>query len=72
LCQFLPERRAARLTFRIVRERRVQHVDPSHSLRLLRTRNERPSTRRTNNPFNEIAPSHCLTPKGSGPRQLYA
>jgi hypothetical protein len=24
------------------------------------------------NDFDEIAPSHCLTPKGSGPRQLYA
>jgi hypothetical protein len=27
--------------------------------RLLRTRDERPCSRRTNNSLNEIAPSHC-------------
>src|SRR5205085_5273602 len=59
----LPERHSAELSFRIVLRIEHQDANPSHSLRLLRPRRDRPTSRTTGNYFDEIASSHCLTPR---------
>jgi hypothetical protein len=46
LLQLLPERRNARLSFRIVRGQIHQNADPPRPLALLRPRRERPRGRR--------------------------
>src|SRR5438094_8121441 len=55
----LPERREARLAFRIVLCERQQHADPSH--RLLRPRRDWPCRRRAAEEGDELASSDVLT-----------
>src|SRR5262249_36180571 len=42
-----------------------KHANSPHSFALLRERNERPASCRTNNQCDELAPPHCLL-RGSG------
>src|SRR5262249_33660631 len=55
------ERRASGLPQRILRGRVHQHTDPPHALGLLRTRRERPSSRRAAEERDELAALHSIT-----------
>src|SRR6185369_16533224 len=60
LLQGLPERRDGGLTFWIVSGPIHEHADAPHALRLLRTRAERPRSRRAAEKRDELTPPHCL------------
>jgi hypothetical protein len=58
MLQFLLERRAAGLRFRIVRGEIYEEADPSHPPRLLRAERQGPRGRRTAEQPYELAASH--------------
>src|SRR5947208_1968523 len=58
----MPERREARLVFRIVLGERHEHADPPHAVALLRPRRQRPRRRHAAEKGDELAPLHEWPP----------
>jgi hypothetical protein len=69
LREFLPERRDIPLRFLVALSKAHQHADPPHPVRLLRTRNKRP-TSRTAEKRHELAPLH-MTPNRRYPEEIW-
>jgi hypothetical protein len=59
--QLLLKCRDARLAFRVEVKESEEHTDPSHPAGLLRTRRERPCSRRATKERDEFASLHVIT-----------